>query len=284
MYYYPNNGYFVQPTVLILDSGVGGLFIYNVVKKISPYFCYLYLFDNEFFPYGKRSEIFIIKRMISIIETIHKKSILDLVIIACNTASLVSLQILKMYFSFPIIGVIPEIKLASKYTRNGVIGILATYRTIHHSYIINLVQSLLYKYQYKVLLMESSKLVKLAESKICGDKILKSEFQNILDPWLKLETIPDTIVLGCTHFSLLKKELKSVLPINTYLIDSGYDVGNYIRNMSKKYSRTKIIYNDYACFKKNIAFCTTLNAPNIEKLRSVLLLQYDFFCVETLLV
>ncbi|MGP1930172.1 MAG: glutamate racemase, partial [Arsenophonus sp. ET-DL12-MAG3] len=115
-----------QQTILIFDSGIGGLSIYYEVKRLLPDLHYIYVFDNDAFPYGEKSAEFIIKRIIQIIDQIQKKQTLAIAIIACNTASTVSLPILRAYFKFPIIGVVPAIKPAIKLTRNGVIGLLAT--------------------------------------------------------------------------------------------------------------------------------------------------------------
>lgn len=270
-----------NPTILILDSGVGGLFIYNIVRKIFPCAYYLYFFDNKYFPYGELSESFIIQRVIFIIEVIFNRYQCDMVIVACNTISIVALRILKIQFKFPIIGIIPEIRLATKYTKNGIIGVLATYRTISNNYIVDLIKR--YAYQYTVILLVASDLVKLAESKIHGKLILKSELQEIFYDWLNFKKFPDTLVLGCTHFSLLKQELMEILPTSSYLVDSERYCNNYIKFFLNKYFQV----NHIVCYRKpinyNVAYCT-MDTVDIINLKSVLLLHYNFISLEILLI
>lgn len=269
---------YTQPTILLLDSGMGGLSIYTTIQKLLPYVHYIYFFDNQAFPYGERSETFIIKRVISIINTIKCIHHINLIIIACNTASVVSLKILKNYFfPCPIVGVIPAINLASKYTRNRVIGVLATHRTIKHRYILNLKKR--FSYRNKIMLLGTSTLVNIAESKIYGKKIQTSILYQILHPWLKAEKFPDTIVLGCTHFSLLKKELTQVLPKNIYLIDPTYSVAKHSIYLLKKHMNISIS-NTFKC-GINQAYCSS-NTKKTKKITPILLLKYNFFSLETL--
>lgn len=266
-----------QPTILILDSGVGGLSIYTAIQKLLPHVRYLYFFDNQAFPYGEHSELFIINRVISIIKAVQKQHQLDLIIIACNTASVVSLKILQNHFLCPIVGVIPAIKLASKLTKNGIIGVLATHRTVNHDYTWGLIRRFANK--YKVMLLGTSELVNLAESKIYGKKIPISILRNILTPWLNMKQPPDTIVLGCTHFSLLKKELITVLSSNSYLIDSRHSVAKYSLRLLKK-NINEPTKNFYFC-KPNKIYCS-MNTEKTIKLKSILLSHYNFFSLEIL--
>lgn len=268
---------YIQPTILILDSGMGGLSIYIAMQKISPNINYIYFFDNQAFPYGTRSAEFITYRVMSIIKTIRNIHHIDLVIVACNTASVISLTILKKNFLCPIIGITPAIKLASEYTKNGVIGILATHQTINHYYTLNLIKN--FSYKYKIMLLGTSTLVNIAESKIYGKKIQISIFYKILEPWFKNKQFPDTIVLGCTHFSLLHKELTQILPKNSHLIDSTNFIARYSIQLLKQYTNLPI----FKTFKtqQNQAYCS-LNTKNIKKIRTILLLHYQFFSLKTL--
>ncbi|KES14480.1 Glutamate racemase, partial [Gilliamella apicola SCGC AB-598-I20] len=129
-----------SPTVLVFDSGIGGLSIYNEIHNKIPHLHYIYAFDNEMFPYGDKSSEFLIKRVSQIIDTIIKTYSIDLVVIACNTASTFCLPSLRSKFSFPIVGVVPAIKPASKVTKNKCIGLLATKATIQRAYTSNLIQ------------------------------------------------------------------------------------------------------------------------------------------------
>lgn len=267
-----------QPTILILDSGMGGLSIYIAIKKLLPFGHYLYFFDNQAFPYGKHSTTFITTRMISIINTIKKIHHINLIVIACNTASVISLKILKNHFPYPIIGVIPAIRLASKYTKNGIIGVLATLRTIKHYFSLYLIQKFTNK--HKILLLNASQLVNIAESKIYETKTIQTfQFYHILKPWLYTKQFPDTIVLGCTHFSLLKEELTQIFPKNSYLIDPTHCVAKHSIRILRKFSN--IATYKISKFNINQAYCS-LNTKKIIKIKSILLLHYNFNSLEIL--
>ncbi|MEI7246917.1 glutamate racemase [Pectobacterium carotovorum] len=208
-----------RPTILVFDSGVGGLSVYDEIRQLLPDLHYIYAFDNEAFPYGEKSQQFIIERVVEIVSAVQQRHQLALVVIACNTASTISLPALRERFTFPVVGVVPAVKPAAKLTRNGVVGLLATRATVQRPYTHELIAR--FATDCQILSLGSSELVELAEAKLQGEAISISELQKILRPWLRLPEPPDTVVLGCTHFPLLAEELKMALPDGTRLVDSG---------------------------------------------------------------
>lgn len=258
------NNHIKKPTILIFDSGVGGLSVYNKVKQMLPYAYYVYLFDNEGFPYGEKSQQFILKRVMNIITAIKQLHHVDLIILACNTVSIISLSYLRKKFICPIIGIVPAIKCATRLTRNGVIGLLVTPTTLKSNYIRNITNQFIKNYQF--LQIGTSELVYLAEAKLHGKHVALSTIRTLLDPWLKIPTPPDTIILGCTHFPLLHEELQIILPNNIHLIDSS-------NNVAKK--ATWLINNNIIINKvdnnltKNKAYCLNLT-PSVLELYSTL--------------
>ena len=209
-----------NPTVLVFDSGVGGLSVYREIREKLPDAHYIYVFDNEAFPYGEKSQEFIIDRVVHIISAVAEKHFFAAIVIACNTASTVSLPALRAKFTdIPIVGVVPAIKPAAKLTCNGVVGLLATRATVKRPYTHELIER--FATDCKVHSLGSAELVELAERKLHGEEVSLDELRKILIPWLKMKEPPDTVVLGCTHFPLLADELLSVLPDGTRIIDSG---------------------------------------------------------------
>ncbi|WP_261979168.1 glutamate racemase [Buchnera aphidicola] len=204
--------------IVIFDSGLGGLSIYKKIEKKIPNVNYIYAFDNEAFPYGEKKETFIIERCLKMINAISKKINITIILIACNTASVTSLLTLKKFFKFPIIGIVPDIKKATKKTKNKIIGLLATKTTINNNYVQNLILSFFPKIIIKTLC--NKKLVILAEKKLKYNFTDTKVINNILKPWYNKPNVPDTIILGCTHFYFLKKEIKKVLPKAINIIDS----------------------------------------------------------------
>ncbi|MBG3014635.1 glutamate racemase [Proteus faecis] len=209
-----------NPTVLVFDSGVGGLSVYREIREKLPDAHYIYVFDNEAFPYGEKSQEFIIDRVVRIVSAVAEKHDLATIVIACNTASTVSLPALRAKFiDIPIVGVVPAIKPAAKLTCNGVVGLLATRATVKRPYTHELIER--FATDCKVHSLGSAELVELAEKKLHGESVSLDALRKILIPWLKMKEPPDTVVLGCTHFPLLADELLSVLPDGTRIIDSG---------------------------------------------------------------
>lgn len=240
----------LPPTIVIFDSGVGGLSVYDEVRQLLPNARYIFAFDNAGFPYGEKPAEQIILRTKQFIEQIVLNYSVDLVVIACNTASTVVLPTLRKHFPFPIVGVVPAIKPAVKLTRNGVIGLLATRATINRQYTHDLINQ--FATHCKVELIGSARLVELAEEKLHKKPISHSELTEIVLPWLALAKIPDTIVLGCTHFPLLKTELQTVLPTTCQFIDSGTAIARRVYSLLEKQILTYIT----PVIEENIAICT----------------------------
>ncbi|ARC54562.1 hypothetical protein AOE56_02620 [Candidatus Riesia pediculicola] len=235
--------------ILILDSGLGGLSVYKYLVRKLPNLSYTYVFDNEFFPYGNRKESFIIKRVIRLIDQIQRDREFEIIILACNTVSVVSINILKDIFSdYIILGSVPEIDVAIQFTKNKVIYVLATKRTIE--YIRNKVS--FYSKEFKIHLVSSSKLVRMIEEKIRGKIILKNKIYSILKN-LSNHQIPDTIVLGCTHYSFISKEIKEAFPKCINLIDSKKNIYDDLTNYVYKRSKKKEYYDKY---HENMVFFT----------------------------
>ncbi|MBT0730291.1 glutamate racemase [Rosenbergiella nectarea] len=260
------------PTILIIDSGVGGLSVYDEIAKLLPAARYLYVFDNAGFPYGTKEESFIIERVVQITQQMADAYPIDLAVIACNTASTITLPRLRETFSFPVIGVVPAIKPAAQLTRNGVIGLLATQGTIRREYTYGLIKQFATDCQIEML--GASSLVELAERKLHRQEVSLNEVREAVMPWLRLPIVPDTIILGCTHFPLLKEELQQVFPRETIFVDSGIAIAR----------RAVFLLKDYALAAmsqpSNVAFCT------LEDEKSALLLpvlrQFRFEKLENL--
>ena len=262
----------LSPTILIIDSGVGGLSVYSEIKKLLPMAHYLYVFDNEGFPYGTKQEAFIIERVLRITQQMAQRYTIDLAVIACNTASTITLPPLRHSFDFPVIGVVPAIKPAAQLTRNGIIGLLATQGTIQREYTYELIKQ--FAEGRRIEMLGASSLVELAEHKLHHQKVNLEDVRSAVEPWLHLTTVPDTIVLGCTHFPLLKDELKQVFPENTLFIDSG----SAIARRAVYLLRDSHINSPMGL--PNTAFCTKEDG----KLTSLLpvLHQYGFEILENL--
>lgn len=211
-------------TALVFDSGVGGLSIAAEIQKKLPFLRIIYASDNAFFPYGTKAESELINRVEKVMVRINQLHSIDLIVIACNTASTLTLPHCRQVFSQPIVGVVPAIKPASQLTQTGVIGLLATPATVARPYTLNLIQE--HAAEDQVIKLGSSELVRLAERKLRGDIIQSAQLDSILSQFFQHPDANkmDTLVLACTHFPLMRKEIQdwfAAHQIDLLLIDSG---------------------------------------------------------------
>ncbi|WP_449758377.1 glutamate racemase [Erwinia persicina] len=261
-----------RPTVLVFDSGVGGLSVYDEIRKLLPDLHYLYAFDNVAFPYGEKSEAFIVERVVAIVEAVTRRYPLALVVIACNSASTVTLPALRERFAFPVVGVVPAIKPAARLTRNGVVGLLATRGTVKRPYTHELVAR--FGSECKTEMLGSAELVELAEAKLHGQSVSIDDVKRILQPWLRMQEPPDTVVLGCTHFPLISEELQQVLPEGTRLIDSGAAIARRTVWLLENESP------DAFSPDENMAFCMDISEQAVQLMP--VLQRYGFTKLEKL--
>lgn len=238
----------VTQKVLIFDSGVGGLSVFQeVIEKVANIDCF-YLFDNAYYPYGELEDLFLIKRLTELLLSFVKKHPVDLIVIACNSASTVALSSLRTSFSIPVVGVVPAIKPAALQTKNGVIGLLATPATIKRDYTNLLIKE--FAADVQVLKIGSTALVQLAEDKLQGIPVDISQLMLIFYPYLSAEIKPDTLVLGCTHFPLLKEEIARCFTKHINLVDSGKAIANRVDLLLGKQSLKKVQLQHKAYYTK----------------------------------
>ncbi|WP_233115101.1 glutamate racemase [Aggregatibacter actinomycetemcomitans] len=240
-----------KPTILFFDSGVGGFSVYREVKQLLSDYHYLYCFDNAYFPYSEKPEEKIIERTLKICQHIDQIYLPDLIVIACNTASTVVLPALREHFSVPIVGTVPAIKPAAAKTTTKHIGLLATKGTVKRKYLSDLIDK--YAIDCRVEKIGSTKLVELAERKLHGYPIYLNEIKSEVLTWVTMSDL-DCVVLGCTHFPLIKSEIQQCLPQVTYFIDSGAAIAKRVESLL---SDVKVRSNNQT---NNQVFCTKMLA------------------------
>ena len=116
-------------TVGLFDSGVGGLSVLKAIRRNDPTIDFIYVADSGNAPYGSRPAEFIESRALKIAETLVAAGV-QTIVVACNTATAVAVESLRAQFSIPIIAMEPAIKPAVAQTKTGVIGVLATEKTL----------------------------------------------------------------------------------------------------------------------------------------------------------
>lgn len=208
----------------VFDSGIGGLTVVKQLIKYLPKEDIVYFGDTARVPYGTKSpriiEKFSVENTLFLLR-FHVKCI----VVACNTSSSIALPLLKENFKVPIIGVIePGAREAVSATRNGRIGIIGTHATISSEAYEREIRRLVkreYLGKNKKLKLASQScplFVPLAEEGWLNDSITKQVVRRYLSDFKK-DGI-DTLILGCTHYPLLKNAISSVLGDEVCLVDS----------------------------------------------------------------
>ena len=215
--------------IIFFDSGIGGLPYLSHLKERLPDENYIYVADSKNFPYGEKSSSFLIEAITEAITGIIDKFDPKVIVLACNTASVTALKHLRTLISIPIVGVVPAIKTAAATTKNNKIGILATNRTVEGEYLNNMIDEFsLDKVVFKV---GASDIVDFVENRYY--KTPKKSIQNYIDNSLVQlkESDVDSVVLGCTHFIHVSKEIKKFLGDGVSVIDSRIGVSNQVERV-----------------------------------------------------
>ena len=200
--------------IVIYDSGVGGLSIYMAVQAALPEHDYIFLSDNQAFPYGTKSEQELLGRVHLVTRAVMEHYAPHLIVVACNTASTLALDSLRDTYDARFIGVVPAIKPAATVSKTRHIAVLATPATVERPYTKRLIDE--HAHGCKVDLIAAPTMVALAEAKLRGEAVDMQELENILFP-VKSDHSIDTLVLACTHYPLLKSEIEHVLGKETHV-------------------------------------------------------------------
>ncbi len=215
-----------QP-VLVFDSGVGGLTILEALRARLPAESYVYACDNAAFPYGPKPADELTDRVHAVLDALLARYTPKLIVVACNTASTVALPRLRSHYTLPIVGVVPAVKPAAQQSRNRIIGLLATPGTVQRPYTEQLIRD--FAADCTLIRVGSSALVEQAERKLRGEAVDAALLRELLQPFL--DGGADTIVLGCTHFPLLRDELQRAAGTPLQWVDSGDAIARRVEQL-----------------------------------------------------
>lgn len=189
----------------IFDSGIGGLSVFREIRKLLPEQGYIYYSDSAHCPYGEKSKEYIIDRARSITRRLMEMGV-EIVVVACNTATAAAISTLREEFPIKFIGMEPAIKPAAALTKTGVVGVLATAGTLKAEKYLDTRE----KWAQSITVVEhiGEGFVELVEKGQTSGAEAEAVVQNSLVPLL--EAGADTIVLGCTHYPFLADTIKKV--------------------------------------------------------------------------
>jgi glutamate racemase len=202
-------------TILVLDSGLGGLTVLREVVKARPDVRYIYVADDAFFPYGHHTEEQIIARVVPLVGELIATHAPDLVVIACNTASTLVLSHLRAEYKVPFVGTVPAIKPACASSRSKRVSVLGTKGTVKREYTQGLIRD--FAQGCEVTLVGSSSLASLAEAALNGGDVSDQTIAAEIAPCFVADAADDsirtdTVVMACTHYPLMMDRLVALAP------------------------------------------------------------------------
>jgi glutamate racemase len=219
-----------QEPIGVFDSGLGGLTVVKELIYQLPNESIVYFGDTARVPYGTKSGDTIIRYSREIMRALLKYKV-KMVVVACNTASSLALDVLKKEFDVPILGVIePGVKKAVAITRNKKVGIIATSSTVKSG-----------RYAKKIVQLDSHitvtsqscpLFVPLVEEGWFDHPVTYQVAQHYLGDMKKSQV--DTLILGCTHYPLLKRVLNKVMGPKVQLVDSAQEVALQVKQLLTK--------------------------------------------------
>lgn len=262
----------------VFDSGVGGLTVVREIMRNLPEEKIVYFGDTARVPYGSKSKETILRysrQIIRFLQTKHVKAI----VVACNTASAFVLEEVKKELDIPIIGVIkPGAKVALETTRNGRIGIIGTEATVKSHAYRNVIQK--EKQSVEVIEKACPLFVPLVEEGLLKDPVTVE----IASRYLKglQDSKIDTLVLGCTHYPLIRSTIRSVVGEEITLVNPAYEtalgLGRLLtrEGMKRSKSEERIKHQFYVsdAEEKFLEFAESILPGNIEKAEVIRIDEY----------
>ena len=228
----------IAPTIVIFDSGIGGLTVYREVIKARPDAHYVYVADDAAFPYGEMPEEALITRIVHVIGKAIAEHKPDLVVIACNTASTLALGELRARFSVPFVGTVPAIKPACAQSVSKLISVLGTQATVGREYTRALIRE--FAQGCDVHLAGSPRLAAYAEAELAGhaaeDVAIKAEIESCFIEKDGRRT--DTIVLACTHYPLLVERFRANAPWDVSWLDPAPAIARRVSDLMRTRERS----------------------------------------------
>jgi glutamate racemase len=228
----PSSRVTTAPTILVFDSGLGGLTVFREVARAKPEAHYIYVADDAFFPYNGRGEAELIARVTALMGELIETHRPGLAVIACNTASTIVLPHLRAAYSVPFVGTVPAIKPACAGSVSKRVTVLGTAATVSREYTRALIRD--FANGSDVALVGSGRLAEFAEAELHGapvaDALIAQEIKPCFVDADGRRT--DTIVLACTHYPLLLERLKQLAPWPVTFIDPAPAIARRVVDLS----------------------------------------------------
>lgn len=209
----------------VFDSGVGGLTVAREIMRHLPGENLVYFGDTARVPYGSKSQNTIIRYARQIIRFLKTKQV-KAIVIACNTASALALDVVRTESDIPIIGVIvPGARAALQETVNGKVGVIGTEATIQSQ----IYTKILKKDQVTVIGKACPLFVPLVEEGFAKQKVTEEVIDFYLSELKHMDI--DTLILGCTHYPLLRSKIREYMGQDIHLVNPAYETAMDLKNL-----------------------------------------------------
>lgn len=245
----------------IFDSGIGGLSVLNEVHRLLPHENLLYIADSAFAPYGNKPLEFVQQRCKDLSRFLLEQGA-KAVVVACNTATAIAVNQLREQFDTPIIAMEPGVKPAIAATRSGTVGVLATENTLTSQQFTRLLHR--YAENVHVISQPCPGLVEQIETGEFDSTRTRQLIRQFTGPLLS--TGADTIVLGCTHYPLIRKQIAEILGPAVTIIETGQAVA---QQLNRKLLERQLLSGSTE--SASIKFWTSGDDRHISKLSGKLL-------------
>jgi glutamate racemase len=213
----------------VFDSGMGGLSVLREIHKLLPSENLIYVADSKHAPYGDRSALHVQNRSLKIARFLLEQDI-KVLVVACNTATAEAVELLREQLSIPVIGLEPAIKPGVKISKTGVIGVLATQRTIESERLYSL--TIKHAHHTKVLAQPCPGLVEKVEANHLDRYETRLLIKRYTTPLLQQNA--DTLILGCTHYPFLYNTIQVIVGKDIKLLETGLAVAQQLKRILKQ--------------------------------------------------
>jgi glutamate racemase len=208
----------------VFDSGVGGLTVFREIARALPRERLIYLGDSARVPYGTKSPATVVRYSLEAARHLMSRNV-KMLVVACNTATAAALPVLKEQLPIPVIGVVePGARAAVKQT-SGVVGVIATEGTVRAKAYTNAIHAI----DPKVQVIESAAplFVPLAEEGWANTHVAREVAEIYLEPLIDAGI--DTLVLGCTHYPILRGTIEQVVGGAVKIVDSAETTAQVVK-------------------------------------------------------
>jgi glutamate racemase len=217
----------------IFDSGVGGLSVLRHIQAQLPHEHLLYVADSGYAPYGDKPEALVIARVLAIADFLIAQGA-KAIVVACNTATVAAVRVLReTHPGMPVVGVEPGLKPAAALTRSGKVGVLATARTLQGAKFLLLRDQIHRETGVDFLLQPCVGLVDQIELGELDSSAMTATLDRFIAPLLAQDA--DTLVLGCTHYPLVRGAIERLLVSSGHgdvaLVDTGDAVARQLTRL-----------------------------------------------------